>query len=114
MTKAISPAVRYLAIPAILAVTMASTAGTAGAQAARVFNQGCGPVATWPRLRLTQGTPRIGTQIQLTGSLLAPARTTLTAIGLSNTYWGTIKLPLMLDPRPGPPCQLLVSPDVIL
>ncbi len=106
----------------LLAVTVAATAATAitvttatlGAQTASTFDRGCGPVATWPRLGLTSGTPKIGTKIQITGSLLAPGRTTITAIGLSNTKWGSIPLPLMIDPRPGPPCKLLVSLDVLL
>jgi len=84
------------------------------AQTATSFDYGCGPVATWPRLGLTSGTPKIGTTIQVTGSLLAPGRITITAIGASNTKWGSISLPLMIDPRPGPPCKLLVSPDVLL
>ena len=100
----------------LLAITVAATATTStlGAQAARIFDRGCGPVATWPRLGVTSGTPKIGTKIQITGSLLAPGRTTITAVGLSNTKWGSIPLPLMIDPRPGPPCKLLVSPDVLL
>ena len=99
----------------LLAVLLAATTpATLGAQVATVFNRGCGPVATWPRLRLTSGTPKIGTKIQITGSLLSPTRTTITAIGLSNTKWGSVPLPLMIDPRVGPPCQLLVSPDVLL
>ncbi|MEE9126219.1 MAG: hypothetical protein V3U11_03690 [Planctomycetota bacterium] len=84
------------------------------AQSASTFNRGCGPVATWPRLRVTKGTPKIGTQIQITGSLLSPGRPALTAVGISNQKWGSINLPLMIDPTVGPPCQLLVSPDVIL
>jgi len=100
----------------LLAVTVAATAtpATLGAQVASIFNRGCGPVATWPRLGLTSGTPKIGTKIRITGSLLSPARTTVTAIGASNTKWASIPLPLMIDPRVGPPCQLLVSPDVLL
>ncbi len=80
----------------------------------RNFNRGCGPVATWPRLAVTLGTPKINTQLTITGSLLGPASMAITAIGLSNTTWGGIKLPLMLDPKPSPPCQLLVGPDVLL
>jgi hypothetical protein len=103
-----------LAIPGIcLAVLLLATTGLQ-AQSASTFNKGCGPVATWPRLRLTKGTPKIGTQIQITGSLLSPKRPAFTAVGLSNKSWGKIKLPLMIDPRVGPPCQLLVRPDVIL
>lgn len=89
-------------------------AASLSAQTATSFDYGCGPVATWPRMALTSGTPKIGTTIQVTGSLLAPGRTTVTAIGASNTKWGSIPLPLMIDPRPGPPCKLLVSPDVLL
>lgn len=82
--------------------------------AVRIFDKGCGPVATWPRLRATSGTPRLNTQMTVTGTLLKPSSIGLTVIGLSNTFWGAVKLPLMLDPIPSPPCQLLVSLDVVL
>lgn len=101
MARFTSPAVLLLAL-------------SLSAQSATVFDRGCGPVATWPRLRLTAGIPKINTKIQVTGSLLSPSQTTITAIGRSNTKWGNIPLPLMIDPRPGPPCKLLVSPDVLL
>jgi hypothetical protein len=80
----------------------------------RNFDRGCGPVATWPRLAVTMGTPRINTQLTVTGRLLAPSTLAIMAIGLSNTTWGGVNLPLMLDPRPFPPCQLLVDPAVLL
>ena len=78
------------------------------------FNRGCGPVATWPRLRLTAGNAKINTRITITGSLLAPSQTSLTAIGLSNTSYMGLKLPFMIDPNVRPPCQLLVGPLVVL
>ena len=78
------------------------------------FNRGCGPVATWPRVRLTAGNAKINTRITITGSLLAPSHPSITAIGLSNTSYGGLRLPLMIDPTVDPPCQLLVGPLVLL
>ncbi len=77
--------------------------------ATRGFGRGCGPVATWPRLALTKGAPRPGQPFTITGSLLAPTQVSLTAIGLSNTNWGGVPLPLTLDSSVNPPCQLLVA-----
>ncbi len=95
---------------AILLLTAALTAQ----RGVRNFDRGCGPVATWPRLEVTMGTPQINTQLTVTGRLLAPSTMAITAIGLSNMTWGGVKLPLMIDPAPFPPCQLLVGPDVLL
>lgn len=78
------------------------------------FAKGCGPVATWPRMQVTSGAPKINTAITLAGTLLAPSANCLTVIGLSNTSWSGVKLPFTLDPVPNPPCQLLVSLDLIL
>ena len=82
--------------------------------AVRTFNKGCGPVATWPRMAVTAGTPKINTQLTVRGSLLAVSTMSITAIGLSNTIWNGVKLPFMIDPVPGPACQLLVAPDILL
>ena len=98
----------------IASLLLSTVAAPAWAQGAKVFDRGCGPVATWPRLRLTKGTPKIDTQIEITGSLLAPGRTTVTVIGISNTWWNGAKLPIVIDPSVGPPCKLLVSLDVLL
>ena len=97
----------------MLATLLLATALTAQT-GVRNFNRGCGPVATWPRLGVTMGTPKINTSLTITGSLLSPMSMSITAIGLSNTSWGGIKLPLMLDPKLNPPCQLLVGLDVLL
>lgn len=101
-------ALATLLLTTMLAATLTAQRGV------RNFDRGCGPVATWPRLAVTMGTPQIDTQLTVTGRLLAPSTLAITAIGLSNTTWGGVKLPLMLDPKPFPPCQLLVSPAVLL
>lgn len=82
--------------------------------AAVSFDKGCGPVATWPRLAVTAGAPKINTKMTLTGSLLAPSSPALIVVGVSNSTWGGVKLPLVLDATVGPPCQLLVSLDLLV
>ncbi|MCB9872385.1 MAG: DNRLRE domain-containing protein [Planctomycetes bacterium] len=80
----------------------------------REFGQGCGPVATWPRLSLTAGTAKLGGQFTITGALLSPSNTAITAIGLSNTVYMGIPLPYTLNGSVSPPCQLLVAPQIQL
>lgn len=77
------------------------------------FGQGCGPVATWPRLTVSSGTPKVGTTMQVQGSLLAPGKAAYVAAGLSNSSYLGVPLPIMLNPNLGPPCQLLVSLEVL-
>jgi hypothetical protein len=80
----------------------------------RIFGQGCGPVATWPRIDVLAGAPKINTSMTVGGRLLAPSSVSITAIGLSNTSWLGLTLPFMLDPNVGPPCQLYVAAQIQL
>lgn len=95
-------------------IVLALSPSLAAQTGVRIFDRGCGPVATWPRMAVSQGTPKINTQVTITGSLLRPSSISMTLAGASNTVWNGVRLPLMIDPRPWPPCQLLVAPEVLL
>ena len=97
----------------LASTTLLLTTLAAAQTGVKNFNRGCGPVATWPRMTVPKGSPKIGTQLAIQGNLLAQSHAVITAIGLSNTAWGSVKLPLMIDPRPFPPCQLLVAPTLV-
>ena len=104
----IMPTLLRLVLTSFLALPFAAPQLTAQTR----FGRGCGPVATWPRLELTVGQPRLGARFTITGSLLQPTSRSITAIGGSRTSWGGVPLPLMIDPTVFPPCQLLVAAEV--
>jgi hypothetical protein len=91
---------------------MALTAAPAAAQSQ--FGTGCPVGANTPVIDM-QGDPRVGNEIQYQ-LLQAPAgATAFLMIGLSNTAFGALPLPLALHPWLGASstCSLLVSPDAL-
>ncbi|HKB16845.1 MAG TPA: hypothetical protein VKF62_12320, partial [Planctomycetota bacterium] len=77
------------------------------------FGSGCGGAGGVPRIGATRS-PRVGTTFSVNLSGTPPGNVALFLMGLSNTSWGTIPLPLDLAFLGMPGCGLLVSPDFVL
>lgn len=78
------------------------------------FGAGCATAGPVPVAVFAGGAPRVGSSFLIQTSNLIPGSLPGTALGLSNTQWGAVPLPLGLGVYGFPGCNLLVSPDTIV